>query len=184
MVKKFAHLTNGRCHIIIVARNRSAAERILAALEIPKNVPHSFTREFVSCDASLIQNCRDTSKYLLDKLPKINFLVQSQGYGSLRKAGTNEGLDEQLVLRYFCRWKFTHDLLPLLRKAKDDGEEARVMSCLGAGLQFKINLNDIPMKNAWGYQVCTHSVVYNDYAMEVRFVISVAMKPLPDYTYA
>lgn len=45
----------------------------------------------------------------------------------------SEGLDKKLALHYYARWKFIKDLIPLLRRAKDAGEDAKVLSVLGAG---------------------------------------------------
>lgn len=46
---------------------------------------------------------------------------------------TSEGMDKKLALNYYARWKFVHDLMPLLEKAKAAGEDARVLTVLAAG---------------------------------------------------
>ena len=56
---------------------------------------------------------------------------------------TDEGLDIPQSLRYFARLRFVYDLLPLLLASS----RPRVVSILGGGLEKKIDLDDIEVKN-------------------------------------
>jgi hypothetical protein len=57
---------------------------------------------------------------------------------------TSEGLDSRkLALNYYVRWKFTNDLMLLLRKAKDAGVDAKMLSVLSAGHGGQIDLDDV-----------------------------------------
>jgi hypothetical protein len=47
-------------------------------------------------------------------------------------------MDKKLALNYYARWKFVYDLMPLLEKAKAQGEEARVLTVLAAGTVSRI----------------------------------------------
>ncbi|OSD06741.1 NAD(P)-binding protein [Trametes coccinea BRFM310] len=141
----FARYTKGNAHIVIVGRNEAAANSVIASF--PKPTSPDAVHEFVSCDASLIKNVQATTKSLLARLPKINFLVLSPGFLSIHgRNETAEGIDRRLCLHYYARWKFTNDLLPLLRKAKDAGEDAKVMSILAPGHGGPVDLNDLAVK--------------------------------------
>lgn len=43
-----------------------------------------------------------------------------------------EGLDKKFAIHFYSRFKFFTELAPLLQKAKDSGEEARVVSVYAA----------------------------------------------------
>lgn len=53
---------------------------------------------------------------------------------------------------YYARWEFIHDLMPLLSKTKDAGEDAKVMSVLAPGPLLSIRI----------------LITYNDLMLEVR----------------
>jgi NAD(P)-dependent dehydrogenase (short-subunit alcohol dehydrogenase family) len=120
MAKAFARYTKGNARIIIVGRNKAAAEAIFASFPKPTAVSDSGPLHgFVHCDATLMKNVHATAKDLLAKLHTINFLILSPGY--LATGGrdeTEEGIDKRLALSYYARWKFIQDLMPLLQKAK------------------------------------------------------------------
>ncbi|KAF9014820.1 hypothetical protein BDZ89DRAFT_1141997 [Hymenopellis radicata] len=112
MAKALSSYLGGKLHLIIVGRNRAAAEKTFASLPHPEGV----TREFLHCDAYLMRNIVATSEEIKSRVDKINFLVLSAGY--FRVTGrdeTDEGLDKMLVMRYYNRFKFAKELLPLLK---------------------------------------------------------------------
>lgn len=162
----FSRYTNGAAHIIIVGRNRAAGEAIIASF--PKDPRSKY--EFVECDVSLISNVRAVTKELLGALPKLNYLVTSAGgLASYSKQQTPEGLDGTLALTYHSRWKFIHDLLPLLKKAREEGENARVLTVLAAGEGGAITPGDweVTEKYSMGKAMGAGGT-YNDLMVEVR----------------
>ncbi|KAI0705051.1 hypothetical protein C8T65DRAFT_830607 [Cerioporus squamosus] len=141
----FARYTEGNAHIVIVRRNKSAADEVIASF--PKPTSPEAKREFVSCDVLLMHNVQTTMASLHERLPKINFLVLSPGLFYFRgRDETVEGIDKRLGLNYYARWKFVYDFLPLLRKAKNAGEDAKVMSILGAGRGGAVDLDNIGLR--------------------------------------
>ena len=171
MAQAFARYTKGNAHIIICGRNRAAAESIIASLPKP-TLPDDAQRplhEFVHCDATLMKNVHAMTKDLLSRLPKINFLVLSPGYLSLKGLDeTEEGIGRQLALNYYARWKFIDDLMPLLRNAKDAGEDAKVFSVLAAGDGQKMDMDDLGLKKTFGFvKNLKIAPTYNDLMMEV-----------------
>jgi NAD(P)-dependent dehydrogenase (short-subunit alcohol dehydrogenase family) len=174
MAEAFARYTKGNAHIIICGRNRAAAESIIASFPKP-TVTEDAQRpvhEFVSCDATLMKNVHGVTTDLLARLPKLNFLVLSPGYLSLNGLDeTEEGIDRQLALRYYARWKFISELMPLLRNAKDAGEDAKVFSVLAAGLGQEMDMDDLGLKKTFSVmKSMAIPPTYNDLMMEVSFL--------------
>ncbi|ESK87582.1 hypothetical protein Moror_1985 [Moniliophthora roreri MCA 2997] len=177
-----AQYTNGNVHIIIIARNGDSAKRILDSMVRPLDPSkQNVVREFIQCDVALMKNVsaavRELERLLVQKLvgnnpPRINFLFMSAGYGSLRnrRNDTEEGIDHQLALRYYHRFKFIMETLPLLRAARDAGEDAKVLSVLGAGVRWpcipKEDFGYKENKNGPGFRAASVSAVYNDLAIE------------------
>ncbi|KAK0496705.1 hypothetical protein EDD18DRAFT_1252964 [Armillaria luteobubalina] len=170
IVRAIARYTGGKVHIIIISRKRTTAEKILSSLptataEDGKPV----LREFVSCDAELMENIKTTAADLSARLTKINYLVLSAGYTDLwsGRQETAEGIDKLLGLRYYSRFKYIYELLPLLRNAKEAGEAASVLSVLASGLGRAIDINDLGLKHSYqAYKATLVSGSYNDIMVE------------------
>lgn len=175
IARAFASYTKGNAHIILCGRNRSAAERILASFPRPPAANQDAKYEFVQCDATLMRSVRETTAGLLARLAKVNYLVLSPGI--LTTAGrteTPEGIDRKLALHYYARWMFANDLRPLLRNASDAGEDAKVMSVLGAGTaRGGVDLDDIGLKKNYSLAAAAdHAISSTDLMVEVRVAFS------------
>ncbi|KAJ1311775.1 hypothetical protein OPQ81_010243 [Rhizoctonia solani] len=159
-----AQVTHGNSHIILCGRNKAAADKIIQGF--PKT-PDS-TYEFEQCDATLMSNVRSTTSSLVQRLPKLNYLVLSPGFLTLKgRDETPEGIDKKLALNYYARWKFVYDLMPLLEKAKLQGEEARVLTILAAGTNGKLDESDLDLKKGYGLKAAGDSATaMNDYMVE------------------
>lgn len=183
MAESLARHTNGNARIIIVGRNRAAAESIIASFPKPTTKTNSDSpqHEFVQCDATLMKNVHATTQEILSRYPKINFLVMSPGYLSMKGSDkTEEGIERRLALNYYARWLFTKDLLPALRRAKDSGEDAKVYSVLGAGYGGEIDLNDLGLKKNFSIaKSALTGQTYNDLMMEV----CASIPSLPESSY-
>jgi NAD(P)-dependent dehydrogenase (short-subunit alcohol dehydrogenase family) len=168
MAEAFGKYTQGNATIIIAGRNRAAADAIIAKL--PKPTTPGVSHEFVECDATLMKNVHATTKEILSRHPKINFLVMSPGYMTLKgRDETEEGIDRKLALNYYARWTFANGLLPALKKAKEDGEDAKVCSVLGAGKGGEIDVEDLGLKKSFSVaNAALASPTYTDLMMEVR----------------
>lgn len=167
MAEAFARTTNGDAHIIIIGRNRAAAEAIIAGF--PQSTSPSAKHEFLPCDVTLMKNVQQTTQELLSRVPKINFLVMSPGILTLSgRDETEEGIDRKLAVHYYARWKFIHGLMPALVQAKDNGEDAKVLSVLAAGKGGEVNLDDLGLKKTFSLANASREVpTYNDLMMEV-----------------
>ncbi|KAG8966738.1 hypothetical protein FRC03_011379 [Tulasnella sp. 419] len=158
--ERFAHYTKGNAHILICGRNKSAADEIISAF--PKTTSSTF--EFIQCDASLMKNVVQASSDIKSRLSNLNYLVMSQGTTAFSKReDTSEGLDSKLALHFYSRWKFVDELLPLLLKAKDEGQEARVMSVMAAGRGGSIDTDDLGLKKNYSLRgIAQTAPTYND----------------------
>ncbi|KAI0787243.1 NAD(P)-binding protein [Irpex lacteus] len=136
MAKAFASHRNGDAHIVIVGRNRQAAEEIIASLPKP-------------AEGNPLMNSSNTTTDLVRRLPKINFLVLSAGFLTTQgRNETDEGIDKRLALHYYSRWRLIYDLIPLLQKAVDANEDAKVMTVLNSTARSDgdIDLDDLGLK--------------------------------------
>lgn len=161
--------TKGSCRILIVGRNKVAGGKLIATFA-------PFTgegeHEFISCDITLMANVHALTQELSQRLPKLNYLFITAGYVSLKGYNpTTEGIDSILAVYYYARFKFIYELLPLLQKAKDLGEEGRVMSMLNAKKDTEIDLENLGLKKKYGIaDSAAQSFSYNNLMVEVRLL--------------
>ncbi|KAJ7648986.1 NAD(P)-binding protein [Mycena polygramma] len=162
MAEAFARHTKGNAHILIVGRNRAAAESIIATF--PKPIAPGAKHEFVECDATLMKNVHRVAGELRARLPRINFLALTPGVLTLNgRNETEEGIDRKLAVHYYARWRFILDLLPALEAARAAGEEAKVISVLAPGHGGKIDLEDFGLKKSFSLaNAAAAAPTYND----------------------
>ncbi|KAJ7111306.1 hypothetical protein C8R44DRAFT_883123 [Mycena epipterygia] len=148
MAEAFARYTHGRAHIILIGRNADAAAQVIAGFPRPID-SDDWTHEFIACDATNMAAIRATCVALRKRLPHINFLVMSAGFNSFSTSKeTSEGLDYHLALRYYSRYVYIKELLPLLVKAQEKGQPSHAMTMMGAGLGAPISTDDIGLDKA------------------------------------
>ncbi|KAG6831911.1 hypothetical protein H0H87_003409 [Tephrocybe sp. NHM501043] len=170
MAIHLAKSTKGACNIVLIGRNHLAADNILASLPPPP--PGSgASHEFLQCDARLMKNVHAAAEQLRARFTKVNFVVLTTGF--LRMTGgrveTAEGIDEKLAVMYYARWTFVNELSGLMEKAKDAGEDAKVMSVAAGGspLVEPADLDDLGMvKNYSGLKSMKVAPTYNDLMFE------------------
>jgi NAD(P)-dependent dehydrogenase (short-subunit alcohol dehydrogenase family) len=182
MARAFAAHTKGNSNIILVGRNKDAADRILASLPTPETAgssPPALARDFIQCDATLMKNVQTAAQTIISKYPKINYLVLSTGYLTL--AGRDEsieGIDKKLAVQYYARWHFIRELAPALKRAKDANEEGAVMNVFAAGKGGPIDVDDLGLKE--NYSVKSSALAaptYTDLMLE-SFAIRYPTIPL------
>ncbi|KAF7325277.1 hypothetical protein MVEN_02639500 [Mycena venus] len=129
MVEAFARHVSGRAHIIIVGRNEHSAADILASLPKPADgdaEAEGWKHEFVPCDVSLMANVRVACTDIRQRVTRLNFLVMTAGYSSMvNTAITSEGLDLHLAMRYYHRYVWIRELLPLVKAAASLSQDAK-----------------------------------------------------------
>ncbi|KAJ6527064.1 hypothetical protein B0H19DRAFT_1196350, partial [Mycena capillaripes] len=147
MAEALARQTSGRAHIILIGRSAAQAEKIIAGFPKPPEADERWAHEFVPCDAMSMASVRAVCAGLLARLTRVNFLVMSaagpRGNSVIESGETAEGLDDHLAMRYFSRYVYTKELLPLLVHAQEKGQHAHVMTVLGAGFGLKLATTDL-----------------------------------------
>ncbi|KIY62411.1 hypothetical protein CYLTODRAFT_433330 [Cylindrobasidium torrendii FP15055 ss-10] len=159
-VKALASHTGGRVHLIIVGRNHVAAEKTFASMPRPDSeAGKPVLREFLSCDASFMRNVQATCKDIGNLVERINLLSLSAGPHE-----TDEGIPKMLALRYYSRFKFILELLPLLERASAAGQIAHAMTMLYISpTNFTLDLDDLDMRKNYNlYRLAAHTTTYND----------------------
>ncbi|KAG8991775.1 hypothetical protein FRB90_001235 [Tulasnella sp. 427] len=159
--KAFANATKGRAHILIVGRSRARAEEIIASL--PKTSESQY--DFIQCDVSVLKNVVTAANEAKSKISGgLNYLVLSQGIMTTQGfTPTSEGIDMKLALHFYSRWKFVDELLPLLQKASESGQDARVMSILDSRSAKPLDVSDFGLKKSYSLaRAANQSCAYNN----------------------
>jgi hypothetical protein len=116
-----------------------------------------------------MKNVHVVTKEILTRVSKVNFLVMTPGYVTTKGwEETEDGVDKKLALHYYSRWKFISDFLPALKRAKEAGEDAKVLSVLAAAKGGVIDVNDIGLRKTFSFIKARRQIpTYNDLMMEV-----------------
>lgn len=162
VTQALAKYTNGNAHLILVGRNKAAADRIIATL------PKGGQYEFVEADVSTMRNVGAVTRELSQRLGKINYLVITSGILSFKGfTPTEDGIDYKLALHYYQRFKFARDLAPLLEKAAAAGEPARMMTVLDATGGGPVHLDDLTLEKHYSIpQAAKVACSYSDAAVQ------------------
>lgn len=132
MAKQLAAQTNGDAHIVLLGRNRDAAEKIIAGF--PKHERSVY--EFEKVDATSMKDVRRVAAELSSRLKKVNFIVATTGFLTMKgRNETEEGIDRKMAVNVYGRYRFIEDLLPKVEKAADSGEDSRVRKFTSSLLQ-------------------------------------------------
>jgi NAD(P)-dependent dehydrogenase (short-subunit alcohol dehydrogenase family) len=160
-----AKYTKGNAHIILIGRNEAAAKDIIESFPKPSgpDAHPDWKHEFIHCDATLMKNVRAACKSISSRVMRVNFLILSHGRMGFKGREEVEGIDINMATRYYSRWVFTQELLPLLRNAGNAKQKASVLTILGAGWGAKIDLDDLDLKKKYtGMRCSLTTVTYND----------------------
>lgn len=119
-------------------------------------------------DVALLKNVDEVCDELRRREKKINCLVLTAGYLSVRgRDQTLEGLDCKMTTNYYARIRWATNLIPQLNAATKAGELSRVLTVLAAGSEGEINLNDLDLRHGFSLHACmAHCVVMTDFMME------------------
>jgi NAD(P)-dependent dehydrogenase (short-subunit alcohol dehydrogenase family) len=103
-----------------------------------------------------MKNVKSASEEILARHSKINYLIMSPGFlATSGRDETSEGVDKELAVHYYARWKFIDLLLPAMRQAKEAEEESRVLSVLAASTASgKVDVDDLGLKKVFDPGCC------------------------------
>lgn len=144
----FAKLTNNPT-IYIVGRNEESGSRVQNKI---KEINPTATVHFLKHDLKYIEQAERVANIIRNKEEKVNVLSLSQGLLiNQPRTETSEGLDEKFALIYYSRWTIVKMLTPLLQKAADQGEPARVLTVLNSGMERSIDFDDLELKKNYTF---------------------------------
>ncbi|RAK95639.1 short-chain dehydrogenases/reductase, partial [Aspergillus ibericus CBS 121593] len=147
--------------IHLVGRNEASGSRILEELRA-SNPEGSFN--FIKSDVSLLRNVDEACAEIRKQEKQIDLLFMSTGHLALSKKNTEEGLDNNHVLRYYARMRFVQNLLPLLSASPGP---ARVVSILAAGQEGSMEEGNFDLTKSWTFMKSnTYAATLNSLALE------------------
>ncbi|CAG7850468.1 SubName: Full=Uncharacterized protein {ECO:0000313/EMBL:CCA75125.1} [Serendipita indica DSM 11827] len=170
MAEQFARQTNGRAQIVILGRNEQAARAIIEGFpRTDSSTPEeeSSKYSFIKVDATSMAQVREVTAKLSSELDKVNYIVATTGFLTLKgRDETSEGIDKKLACNFYARFRFIYDLMPLIEKAANDGEETGVLSVLSAGRGQHVELDDLGLVKRYSLSKAEgHAITYNDAVM-------------------
>ena len=149
-----AHELAAKGHVLVLpGRSEERNERLCREISTATGNPHVY---WVLCDLASLSDVRRAADVLLERLPRIDALVNNAGIFGARREEV-DGLERHLVVNYLSAFLLTHRLLPRLvsggRIVNVSGETARIgsvrlhdlnrergYSALGAYAQTKLAL--------------------------------------------
>lgn len=134
--------------IYIVGRNDTAGEKIITKL---RELQPECNAKFLKCDLSLVKNAVKFAEELTESETKINTLVVSAGSASFSSAKSDEGLSYLEAVAFISRWKIVDILAPLVSKAGETNEPARIENVLRVTPMYKLTESDIDMNTERGF---------------------------------
>jgi len=173
MAEQLARQTSGRAQIVLLGRNQEAADRIIASF--PRTPEGTSPEEeskysFVKVDATSMAQIRNVAAKLSTELDKVNFIVVTTGYLTTKgRDETPEGIDRKLACNFYARFRFIHDLVPLVEKAVEKGERTGVTSVFSAGKGGSVDLDDLGLVKGFTLmKAASQMATYTDAAFDVR----------------
>eukprot|EP01117_Protostelium_nocturnum_P014803 TRINITY_DN5667_c0_g2_i1.p1 TRINITY_DN5667_c0_g2~~TRINITY_DN5667_c0_g2_i1.p1 ORF type:complete len:325 (+),score=96.46 TRINITY_DN5667_c0_g2_i1:151-1125(+) len=183
IARKFASCYD-KPRILIVGRNEEAGKKTLLQMtkfnkfpelsqthrleeELPEQSDPNFT--FNRVDVGSMAEVRKWAESARREFEKVNYLVMSPGIFTMNgRDETSEGIDKKMAVHYYSRFLIINEILPLLQKAKSDGEEARVLSVFSAGkTDLDIDLDDLDLKKNYTLsRAAGIPITYNDFMVE------------------
>jgi NAD(P)-dependent dehydrogenase (short-subunit alcohol dehydrogenase family) len=176
MAEQLANQTNGRAQIVILGRNQEAADKIIASFpRTPAGTPaeEESKYSFVKVDATSMAQIRSVAAKLSTELDKVNFIVVTTGYITTKgRDESPEGIDRKLACNFYARFRFIHDLAPLLEKTAEKGERVGAMSVFSAGKGGAIDLDDLGLVKGFTLsKAASQATTYTDAAFDVSSLL-------------
>lgn len=130
-------------HLIIVSRN---PEKGNAAVQKIKEATGNNQVEMQQIDMSSQQSIINGADEIRKKWDQLDVLVNNAGTWFSKRILTEDGIETQLAVNHLAYFLFTHELLPILRKAP----EARVINVASdSHFQGKMHFEDLSLKKKY-----------------------------------
>ncbi|RSL63421.1 hypothetical protein CEP54_005259 [Fusarium duplospermum] len=130
-----------------LAAESSSSTVIISGRNKPQDLPHA-NMEFRPLDASSMRAIKDyTTAYKATKPPALDYLVLSQGIGTMAgRTETAEGIDNKMALHFYGKQLLIRELLPVLKDDATilivlDGKRGNPSSLIWDDLDLKSNFS-------------------------------------------
>lgn len=135
---------------------------------------------FIQKDITLFRSVDEVCADLTQREKKIHCLFLTAGYMTLKgRHETEEGVDRKMAVNYYSRIRFVLNLMPLLQRASQANELARVITVLAAGSEGDVRMDDLELKHNFTLHAClAHCVIMSD------FMIEELSKRFPDVSFS
>jgi len=107
--------------INFIARSKEAAE---STLQILRKINPNGNHSYFLADLMLVENVKKVAAEIIEKLPKIDVLLNNAGGVNASRMLTSEGFERTLALNHLSYFTLTHSLLPILK----NNSEARIVN--------------------------------------------------------
>lgn len=119
-------------------------------------------------DITLLKSVDLICAELAQRERKIHCLFLTAGYMTLKgRNETEEGIDRKMCVNYYSRIRFALNMMPLLQRASQANEIARVITVLAAGSEGDVRLDDLDLQHNFTLHAClAHCVIMSDFMIE------------------
>jgi NAD(P)-dependent dehydrogenase (short-subunit alcohol dehydrogenase family) len=135
------HTANAKPTIYVVGRSHKALSELNAS--ISKLNPTANFIPVQADDLTVIKNAQAVAETIRTQADKIDYLVMTAGFLSVKYEDNTEGLDRAQAIRYYARMRILLTLRPLLLKSP----APRVVSVLAAGTEGPLYPEDWTLKD-------------------------------------
>lgn len=137
--------------VIITGRNRERGE---AALQRIVDETGNDKVELAIGDVSSAQGVDALAAALLERVDRIDVLVNNAGYMGSEPRNSDDGLEMHFAINVLAPWRLTHALLPALKAA----DKARVLNVTGGDKPARIDVDNLQAEKGFkGLMTYTHS---------------------------
>ncbi|RMJ20040.1 hypothetical protein CDV36_000190 [Fusarium kuroshium] len=148
-----------------LAAESSSSTVIISGRNKPQDLPHA-NMEFRQLDASSMRAIKDyTTAYKATKPPALDYLVLSQGIGTMAgRTETAEGIDNKMALHFYGKQLLIRELLPVLK------EDAKILIVLDGkrGNPSSLVWDDLDLKSNFSLaNAAAHCITMTDAMVQV-----------------
>lgn len=130
--------------VTMVVRSREKAERTSEALRRDTGNP---AVDFVLCDFASLASIRAAAAEILERMPRIDVLINNAGIVNLERELTLDGIEAVYGVNHLGYFLFTNLLLARVRESAP----ARIINVSSHAHKFaKVDLDDLEGKESWG----------------------------------
>lgn len=151
-LRAFAKHTSGASPTIyIVGRSQKGLDSLVSTISTLNSSAKIIPVQ--ANDLTKVKDAQTAAEKIAASADKVDLLIMSPGYLSLRYVDNGEGLDKVQAIRFYSRMRFVVTLAPLLRKA----QSPRVVTILGAGKEGKLIPEDWTLKDHYSLPAAADS---------------------------